>query len=213
MRAHRVSPRRLPQSVGFWLVLLGFGALLVGRSVLGGGDGDPPGGIRTPEPLPSVVVAACPARSELLAEPASGNDVLPALTLPCFGHPGTVELRRLGGRPTVVNLWASWCGPCKEELPILQKAHLALRERVRFLGVDTRDSVRPARETLLVTGVTYPSVVDDDEQLRRALGAGAIGMPLTLFVDARGQIAGRHLGGLTEADLRAALREHLGVTW
>lgn len=69
---------------------------------------------------------------------------MPELTLPCLTSQGTVNLATLGGRPLLLNLWASWCDPCREEVPVLQSASLRYADRVTFVGVDTRDTPGPA---------------------------------------------------------------------
>lgn len=87
---------------------------------------------------------------------------LPALRLPCLGNGPDVTLSSLTGRPTLVNLWASWCAPCREEMPLLQQAFAEHGQDIRFLGVATRDEPAVAADFAAATGVTYPSVVDVD---------------------------------------------------
>ncbi|WP_336031490.1 TlpA family protein disulfide reductase [Geodermatophilus sp. FMUSA9-8] len=121
-----------------------------------------------------------------------GADGLPALRLPCLTGGGDVALADLGGRPALVNLWASWCGPCREELPLLQAAHDRYGDRVGFLGVNTEDT-RPAAVSLLTDlGVTYAQVVDEDKALMTALAVP--GLPVTLAVAADGRVVDRQVG-------------------
>jgi cytochrome c biogenesis protein CcmG, thiol:disulfide interchange protein DsbE len=154
--------------------------------------------------LPPVALDPCPDASELLPRPATGDDLLPDLELPCLDRGPAVSLRRLGGRPTVVNLWASWCGPCRTEMPEFQEVYLDVKDRVRFLGVDVKDNARDARTTIQLTGVSYPSVVDRDSDVRDALGA--VGMPTTYLVSAEGRVVRTLVGEVSGAELRAALR-------
>lgn len=167
--------------------------------------GTPAGGAPAEEPLPMIATANCPDT----ATRATPEAQLPNLTLPCLGHPGQVRLRGLVGQPTVVNLWASWCVPCRSEMPALQRLHRAAGGQLRVLGVASSDSERAARATIQNTGVRYPSVLDLDGAVKRDLGA--LGLPLTLFVTADGRVAHRKLGEMTYDQMRAAVRDHLGV--
>ncbi|MBL8494887.1 MAG: TlpA family protein disulfide reductase [Rhodocyclaceae bacterium] len=106
------------------------------------------------------------------------------------------ESRRLAefrGRPLVVNVWASWCGPCRAEMPSLERLSRNGAERVRVIGVSTDDDPNLAREFLLRTGVSFPNFQDLDQKLEREV-FGAAAIPLTLVVDADGRVLERVLG-------------------
>lgn len=119
---------------------------------------------------------------------------------PTLGPAGTeVSLSDLRGTPVVLNFWASWCVPCKDEAPILEEVWQGYRDRgALVLGVDTQDLTDEARAFLRDTGTTYPSVRDgtdatqDDYQLT--------GVPETLLVDADGRIALRIIGQVTDPE-------------
>ncbi|RZU30697.1 TlpA family protein disulfide reductase [Blastococcus saxobsidens] len=130
----------------------------------------------------------------------AGADALPPLTLPCLGPGADVALDRLTGRPTLVNLWATWCGPCREEMPLLQEAYARHREQVRFLGVDVQDDPDAARWFLAEHDIDYPHAVDADGALLRELGIR--GLPVTLALDADGRVVERVVGQLTSAELQ-----------
>ena len=171
----------------------------------------------TPEPtgsataLPIVGLDPCPATGELLAADAEGGDLLPDLELDCLSEGPAVRLRRLGRLPVVLNLWASWCGPCRQEMPAYQQVYRQVKGRVHFLGVNTNDSPRSARETVQLTAVSYPSLVDPRGTLRKELGGvSALGMPTTLLLDAEGRVRNQLVGEQSADDLRSALRD-LGV--
>lgn len=164
------------------------------------------------DPLPPIAIDACPAPETLLApaeEPRSGKR-LPDVTLACLGHAGEVRMRALGKVPTVVNLWASWCHPCRTEMPEFQKVHADLGDKVRFLGVDTNDHERQARGAIQNAAITYANVVDKDRRIQ--LGVGSRAMPTTLLVGADGLIKNMHVGELTGPQLRDLISKHLGVT-
>jgi thiol-disulfide isomerase/thioredoxin len=119
------------------------------------------------------------------------------------------RLRELRGHPVVINKWASWCGPCRAELPILQQVATERGKEIAFIGVNARDK-RPAAERFIARYPTpYPSYVDPDESIARALKAPS-NFPVTLFVDADGRTVFTHQGGYrTEADLTADIDRHL----
>jgi cytochrome c biogenesis protein CcmG/thiol:disulfide interchange protein DsbE len=114
---------------------------------------------------------------------AAGKDV-PDFTLARLDGKGTISSADLRGRPLVINFWASWCEPCKEEVPRFQAAWETYEdEGVTVLGVDLRDTPANAREFVREEGITYPVVVDPDETLAKALNVA--GLPETFFVDSK----------------------------
>lgn len=135
---------------------------------------------------------------------------LPDLTLDCLGGGEAVTLRDLRG-PLVLNVWASWCLPCREELPFLTAAYDALGERVRFVGLDFNDDAGPAREWLAFHGVKWPSLFDRHGTVRGPLRVP--GPPVTVFVNSGGRIGGVHYGAFTSArQVQDAIAEYLGVS-
>ena len=102
------------------------------------------------------------------------------------------ELKALRGTPVVVNLWASWCGPCRFEIPFMQRAFRRHGTRVAFLGVNSDDSEGNARRMIGDLPMPYPSVVDDRANLAGRLGAR--GLPVTVFYDADGKQEYVHQG-------------------
>ena len=180
-------------------------------SCTSGGDAEP--GPLESEALRPIATDDCPAAADLLTveqEAAATGDRLPDMTLSCIGSDRTVRLRAIGRTPTVLNLWASWCLPCKKEMPAFQSVHNAAGGRVRFLGVNVADrSENSARKTIQDTGIAYASVRSAGRDLLRSLSVP--GPPVTLFVDARGTLVHRQVGELTADELRAAVAEHLHV--
>ena len=112
-------------------------------------------------------------------------------------------LAGLRGAPVVVNIWASWCAPCRAEMPLLERAAAAYEGRVTVLGVDSRDTPSEAADFLEDVGVSYPNVFDRSGEIRRALELR--GFPTTYFFDAEGRLVASVVGGVTEARLASQL--------
>ncbi len=131
-----------------------------------------------------------------------GDSGLPGLTLRCLSAGPTVDPARLGGSPVLVNLWASWCMPCQQEMPALQRACARYGRQERFVGVDTEDEPDSAKGFLAAVGVHYPQVIDDRGDLHHL---GGTGIPATLILNARGRVVFTHRGQRRERDLAASL--------
>lgn len=144
------------------------------------------------------------------AQPPRGDDVLPDLPLVCLLDGSTTSLAAIEG-PAVVNLWASWCGPCREELPLLARLDEEIGAQVQVVGVDFADRApEAALELAERSGVTYPQMFDPDQTLRGPLGV--VGLPQTVFVDADGRVvATERTPYRSYDDLVAAVDRHLGV--
>jgi len=148
----------------------------------------------------------CPAGA---TRPATAVGQLPDLELRCLGDGPAVRLSALRGVPTVVNLWAAWCAPCRTEAPAFQRLHAAAGDRVRVLGVLTEDTDRDALDAAAHLGIHYPSVVDGDGRVLDRTGVRAL--PVTYFVEPSGRTH-RYVGPpLGYVALRALVARHLGV--
>lgn len=127
--------------------------------------------------------------------------------------PGGVEayerrLAGLRGHPVVVNKWASWCGPCREEFPWLQELSARLGKRIAFVGVNSNDSSAAARTFLRELPVPYPSYSDPDQEIASAIKA-TVGFPGTAFYDSSGRLAYVRQGQYpSESDLEADIRRY-----
>jgi cytochrome c biogenesis protein CcmG/thiol:disulfide interchange protein DsbE len=129
-------------------------------------------------------------------------DALPDFTLARYDR----LLGELRGTPVVVNMWASWCEPCKTDAPMLARAHAAYGDRVQFLGIDIEDSVASAQGFVRTYDWTFPSIRDPAFPSSFRSGLGFAGQPNTLFYDAAGDVVRSWQGPLTQDALRSGLR-------
>src|SRR6266508_5628701 len=146
-------------------------------------------------------------RGKGLAAAVASNQTpsAPSFALPRLDGKGTVTLASLRGKPVVLNFWASWCEPCKDEAPLLQRAHVRYGSRVAFVGVDAQDFRVDGRRFVRRYGLTYTNLHDGEGS---TLGRfGVTGFPETWFVDARGRIVDRVVGPVTEQTLAEGLRK------
>lgn len=146
--------------------------------------------------------------------PPPADAALPDLTLPCLGGGADVDLSALKG-PLVINLWAQWCEPCRDELPYYQRLHEEAAGELRVLGIDYLDP-QPGGALALAeaTGVTFPSLADPDGRLRQVWRVR--GLPGVVFVDEQGRVTNpdarpTYLVIESYDQLAGLVREHLGV--
>jgi thiol-disulfide isomerase/thioredoxin len=120
---------------------------------------------------------------------------------------GTATLADFEGKPLVVNFFASWCPPCRAELPDLEKIHQEFGDQITILGVN-RDSSQSAWKAVVAdNGLTYPTVFEGiDGRLFEA--AGGVNMPTTLFIGPDGRIVDRVAGLQTASDFRRLISEN-----
>lgn len=135
----------------------------------------------------------------------------PAFDLPDVraGQP-SVSLASFRGTPVVLNFWASWCVPCRKELPAFQAVAEQVAGRAAFVGVNHQDSRRLALALLEETGIRYPAAYDPHGKV--AAANGLFGMPTTLFISAEGKILERRTGELSHPELQRTLKRLFGVT-
>jgi thiol-disulfide isomerase/thioredoxin len=127
-----------------------------------------------------------------------------AVALPEFDLARYLQLiGQLEGTPVVVNIWGSWCGPCRDEAPDLAAAHDEYGDRVQFLGVDILDARASAREFMREFGWTYPSIFDPTAAIRD--GLGVLGQPATLFYDDAGNLVEIWPGPIPREELELRL--------
>jgi cytochrome c biogenesis protein CcmG, thiol:disulfide interchange protein DsbE len=118
------------------------------------------------------------------------------------------QIARLKGHPIVVNKWASWCGPCRGEFPVLQATSTKFGKQVAFLGLDASDNDGDAGTFLSHFPVPYPSLVDRNSRVAQKLGIGR-SFPTTLYYDASGKVQYIHQGPYTtDAAFAADVRRY-----
>lgn len=128
--------------------------------------------------------------------PPAPGDPAPAFNAALLGEGGSLSLEELKGRPVVLNFWASWCAPCRDEAPMLVRAYEEHGDEIAFVGVDIRDGRTDALEFATRYGMEYPSV--RDESLEIFDDYGLTGQPETFFIDSDGVIVDHVPGALTE---------------
>ncbi len=119
----------------------------------------------------------------------------------------TFRLSDFRGQPVVLNFWASWCGPCRDEQPHLEAAWRQYQGRVMVIGLDYLDQEPNARAYLTEFGVTYPNGPDRGSRAYTAYRVQ--GVPETFFIDAQGFVRGYYVGPITAAELEQRIQELL----
>jgi cytochrome c biogenesis protein CcmG, thiol:disulfide interchange protein DsbE len=159
----------------------------------------------------ALVLLACAPRA---TSGGGGTDASPAasllpknrLDLPSFDLPKyQALLEELRGAPVVVNIWGSWCPPCRVEAPGLARLAREFEGDVQFVGVDILDVRESARQFILEFDWPYPSVFDEDAEIRDRLGY--VGQPVTIVYDRDGTVTFEWVGAITEGLLRREIRK------
>ena len=195
-------------------------AVVAGLVLTGCGGAEDPGlvptraqiDVDTPELRQMKQAAGVEACAPGDGDPVDGG--LPELTLPCLGGGHDVDLSSLRG-PMVVNVWASWCGPCRQEMPILQDFHETYGDRVRVLGIDYQDvQTDAALDLVRQTGATYPLLADPQSDLSGAAPFPALrGLPFLALVDADGRVAHQEFTVVeSRQQLVELVNRHLGTS-
>jgi cytochrome c biogenesis protein CcmG, thiol:disulfide interchange protein DsbE len=170
--------------------------LIGGLGACGSGSDDAP-------PPPDYKQALKGAPPKLAALYAQGDEILQ-------GDASDVQARLDGlrGYPVVVNAWASWCGPCREEFPLFQQAVAKIGTKAGFLGLDTQDTEAAAKTFLDERPLPYPSYTDTGWDLADEFTPGVRGLPKTAFYDAAGKRVFVHQGPYTSVDQLEADIKH-----
>lgn len=152
----------------------------------------------------ATAVAACGGGSS--DDAASGEvgagDRLPDVEVVALEGGETSSLSDFDG-PAVVNLWATWCAPCRREIPDFEAVHRARGDEVTFIGVNIGDDAGAAAAFVADVGATYQQWLDSEGYAVTELRTSA--MPVTIVLDAEGRISTRHLGPMDADDLDEAI--------
>jgi cytochrome c biogenesis protein CcmG, thiol:disulfide interchange protein DsbE len=160
-------------------------------------------------PIPIAVLVVAAAIVALLAYGLASNDPeqdiagrsAPELALPKLDGVGTASLADYRGQVVVLNYWASWCDPCRDESPLLQRWHERLqRDDATVLGVDVQDLDGDARDFVEEYGLTYPMLRDGPGDTRDDFGI--LGLPETFVIDRKGRIAAVKRGPVDDEFMR-----------
>jgi thiol-disulfide isomerase/thioredoxin len=157
--------------------------------------------------LPAAVAVVVASLASVVG--SCGGDAtarLPDVEVESFDG-GEVVLSSIDG-PAVVNLWATWCAPCRREIPDFEAVHRERGDDVRFVGVNVGDDADDARAFLDEVGATYDQYRDPEGFVVTALGTST--MPVTLIVAADGTIVTTHLGPMDRDDLHDAIDGLIG---
>ena len=132
-----------------------------------------------------------------------------AALLKCLDGNSTVDVGQIKG-PALVNVWGSWCGPCKQEMPIFVDFYGKYKEKVSLIGISVEEADdQNARDFIKLYGMSWPNLNDPDGSTRGTLG---MGVPITLFIDAQGRVAYRKIGVVTTIEeLERDTQKYLGV--
>jgi cytochrome c biogenesis protein CcmG, thiol:disulfide interchange protein DsbE len=192
-----VSTGRLALGLGALAIVV---VLVVGISQALKGSPAPPKQTNLTQAQIAQRLSGAPA--PLAAIHRQANEILPGARKGL-----TTRLATLKGHPAVVNIWAAWCGPCRAEMPVMQRVSLDMGKQVAFLGVDLKDNREAARTFLQKIPVTYPSYDDPSGQVYNA--EKLVGVPSTLFFDRSGKQTFLHQGPyFRRADLVADIRRY-----
>ena len=174
--------------------------------------------------LVAVVFAVCwrfwpGTETEIPAESTAAEETTeaPAAAAPDFTvydiDGNAVTLSDFRGQPVVVNFWASWCGPCKAEMPDLEQAYLDYGDQVQFLIIDLTEgrseTVEMASEYIASQGYTFPVYYDTEQSAAQAYAITAI--PMSCFIDARGTLVSSHVGTISAQELTENILSLLAV--
>ncbi|HEV2062591.1 MAG TPA: TlpA disulfide reductase family protein [Solirubrobacteraceae bacterium] len=178
--------------------------VVIGLTQAEGGTGDEGGSGPSLGELQRAVADAPPPLAALYRE---GNQVVPS-SVEDFRR----RMRSLRGHPVVVNVWGSWCGPCKLEFPHFQEAVRRKGDRVAFLGINLLDNTEKAEAFLQKRPVPYPSLEDGSGAITREAAPGARGAPHTIFYGASGERVTIHQGQYkTLEELLADIERYTGA--
>ncbi len=157
--------------------------------------------------LVGCIIAALLLSQGCSENAAPAKESAPDFSLALFDG-NSFQLDAYRGKPILINFLASWCLPCREEIPILNQVYREYRQRgVAFVGIAVNDAEDKAREFVVKFDVSFPAGVDKTGEISDAFGL--YGVPTTLFIDKEGIISYLHPGSVTEKLLQHELDKML----
>ncbi|MCX6438513.1 MAG: TlpA disulfide reductase family protein [Actinobacteria bacterium] len=162
-----------------------------------------------------LLLAGCSSPSEKIAGQVVSCESITSflnktsIVLDCLDGSEGASINGIKG-PAIINVWGSWCGPCKEEIPILRSFYEKAQGKLALVGVDVEEaSIEDGRKFVENYGITWPNLFDSDGKSRVYFG---MGVPVTWFIAADGSVAYKHIGVLkSEIELISMTSRYLGV--
>lgn len=168
--------------------------------------------------ISSIVLTGCSSQRKALPELGKvvGCQTIRVIStdggvgLPCLDGKSTLHLNQIKG-PLILNVWGSWCAPCKEEMPIFRSFYARAKSQVQLLGVNVEEAKRSdAINFVRRQGITWPNLIDPDGRTRGFFG---MGVPVTWFIDSKGKVLYKKIGVLrNEAELIDLTSKYLHIT-
>ena len=157
-------------------------------------------GTQTPKSVSTGKVISC---SSIKTDPK----ITTGTTLECLDGKSKVVIEAIKG-PAIINVWGSWCAPCREEMPFLRE--LAATGKVKIIGIDVEEpNIEKGRKFVINQGITWPNLYDRDGSTKSTFG---MGVPVTWYLDSDGKVVYRHIGVLnSKRQLFLQVEKHLGV--
>jgi cytochrome c biogenesis protein CcmG/thiol:disulfide interchange protein DsbE len=127
----------------------------------------------------------------------------------CLGDGSVINIDSLRG-PMILNVWGSWCGPCKAEIPYLREFYDKFNDQVAVVGLDVEESSKDAARPFIEShGVIWPSLYDPDGRTRGLIG---MGVPVTWFIDAEGKVVYKKIGAFKDSkEIESLAKRHLNL--
>lgn len=136
------------------------------------------------------------------------NQAAKSFTLESLEQNKEISLEDFKGKPIVVNFWATWCGPCKQEMPFFEETWKEYKDKgVVFIGIDVMDDKESAQQFIEKLGISYTNLYDPSGKTSNSYGV--VALPATFFIDKDGNIAVKHYGSFLGKDAEAAFKSYL----
>jgi cytochrome c biogenesis protein CcmG, thiol:disulfide interchange protein DsbE len=134
-------------------------------------------------------------------------DITEGTTLECLDSNSKVVIEAIKG-PAIINVWGSWCAPCRDEMPFLRE--LAATGKVQIIGIDVEEpNIEKGRKFVIDQGITWPNLYDQNGSTKSTFGPG---VPVTWYVNSQGEVVYKHIGVLKSKDeLFSEVEKYLGV--